>query len=300
MADNLTFEQLEERRMLAVSVTTGKQGLLKITGDGDSNEVVVVGTGVSGQVEVFVDGGFVGTFDGVKTIKAAMKGGDDLLELSAIHIGGAVTADMGEGGDLFVIDTLPFFGGEGFGGEGMAGDVFIGGSVIAKLGNDPGDQGAFVTFDGFGGEGFGAEGFGITVGNNVTIAGGEGAFMGDFFGATGTSAVEDADINIGGFLKISGNNPDGVFVELNNVNVGGTAILSLGAGNDDVFVDACSFARRVEVSMGAGNDELIVEDSSFAAEVVANGGKGDDFVDASFGNSFAVEPVVNGFETIVI
>jgi hypothetical protein len=51
--------------------------------------------------------------------------------------------------------------------------------------------------------------------------------------------------------------------------------------------------------MGAGNDELIVEDSSFAAEVVANGGKGDDFVDASFGNSFAIEPVVNGFETIV-
>jgi hypothetical protein len=292
MADNLTFEQLEERRLLAVSVTTGKQGLLKITSDGDSDAVAVVGTGVSGQVDVFVNGSFFDTFDGVKTIKATMKGGDDLLELSAIHIGGAVTAEMGEGADFFVIDTLPFFGAEGFGGEGA---VFIGGSVIAKLGNDPGDQGAMVTFEAFGGEGFG-----ITVGNNVTIAGGEGTFLQEFFGITGTSAVEDTDINIGGFLKISSNNPDGAEVSIQNVNVGGTAILTLGGGDDDVFVDASSFARRVEVSMGAGDDELVVEDSSFSAEVVANGGKGlADFLDASVGNSTAVTPVVNGFETII-
>jgi hypothetical protein len=246
---------------------------------------------VSGQVDVFVNGGYYDTFDGVKTIKAAMKGGDDLLELSAIHIGGAVDVDMGEGGDLFVIDTLPFFGGEG---QGFAGDVFIGGSVIAKLGNDQFDEGAMVTFGLIGGEGFG-----ITVGNNVTIAGGEGTFLGDFFGLTGSSAVEDTDINIGGFLKISSNIPDGAEVTVQNVNVGGTTILTLGGGDDDVLVEASSFARRVDVSMGAGDDELVVEDSSFAAAVVANGGKGDDFLDASVGNSTAVTPVVNGFETIV-
>ena len=288
MHDNLNFEQLEQRRLLAVNVTTGKQGLLSIVGDAGDNDVFVVGTGVSGQVDVYVDGSYYDTFSGIKTIKANMKGGDDLLELTSIQIGGAVTADMGQGDDLFAIDTMPFFGGEGIA---PPSSVFIGGSVIAKLGNNDGDQADILTF--FAGEG----GPGITIGNNVTLAGAD-IYIGDIFGPFGSSAVDPGDINIGGFLKISNNGRDSSVI-LQNTNVGGTTVVSLGGGEDYVEVFTSSFARRVAVSMGAGDDDLIVGFSSFAADVVANGGKGDDFLDASTGNVTAFTPVVNGFETII-
>lgn len=290
MNDNLKFEQLEERRLLAVSVTTGKQGLLKITGDGDGDVVEVDGTGNFGEVDVWVNGSFEGTFAGVKTIKAAMKGGDDELHLSAIQIGGAVDVDMGAGDDLFDVDTLAT-GGEGF----FAGNVFIGGAVIAKLGNNTGDLVQWETD-------IGGEGLGITIGNNVTL---QGAADVNLDGEGGDSGVQNDDINIGGFLKISSNvandiDGDGHTVHVDDVNVGGTTILALNGADDDVLIEDSNFARRVAASLGAGDDDLEVRNSSFAADVVANGGKGDDFLDASVGNDFAVEPVVNGFETVAI
>ena len=94
-----------EQYLLAVSVTTGKQGLLKITSDGGSDFVEVDGTGVFGEVDVYVGGSFVGTFSGVKTIKAAMKGGEDSLHVSAVQIGGALDVNMGDGPDIFDLDT---------------------------------------------------------------------------------------------------------------------------------------------------------------------------------------------------
>jgi hypothetical protein len=285
MTHNLNFEQLEQRRLLAVSVTTGKQGLLSFVGDGVDDLVVVTGTGVAGEVDVFANGGFVGTFSGVKTIKANLKGGDDILELSAIHIGGAVDVDMGQGEDIFVIDTFAP-GGEG---QGFAGDVFIGGSVICKMGNNVDDIAVFDTDNG-------APGFGITVGNNVTIAGAE---ITDFQGEGGSSAVQSTDVTIGGFLKVS-SSVDGAIIAARDINVGGTTIVTLGAGDDIVDIQDCSFARRVEVSMGAGDDIVAVRDSISDADVVAKGGKGDDILDTSMGNDFALPPVVTGFEIVII
>src|SRR5262245_24891798 len=289
MSDNVSFERLEDRRLLAVSVTTGKQGLLKLTGDDAGDVVEVDGTGNFGEVTVWVNGSFEGTFAGVKTIKAALKGGDDELHLSAIQIGGAVDVNMGGGDDLFDVDTLAT-GGEGS----FAGSVFIGGAVICKMGNNDGDQVEWET-DG------GGEGLGIIIGNNVTL---QGAADVNLDGEGGDSGVQDDDINIGGFLKISSNvandiDGDGQTVRIDDINVGGTTILALNGADDDVQVEDCSFARRVEASLGGGDDELEVLDSTFAADVVANGGNGDDSLDASVGNSFAVEPVVNGFETVV-
>jgi hypothetical protein len=290
MSDNLRFEQLEERRLLAVSVTTGKQGLLSIVGDNDGDIVRVNGTGVSGAVDVFVNGGFVGTFGGIKTIKANLKGGDDTLELSAIHIGGAVDVDMGQGEDGFAIDTLVSAGGI----PGFAGNVFIGGSLICKMGNNVSDDVALNA-------GPGGPGLGITIGNNVTISGVDDV---DLQGDGGSFNVQDADINIGGFLKISGNSPSGGDLFINDVNVGGTTIISLGGGDDEIHLTDSSFGRRLAVSLAAGDDLIDAdkgpgEQNRFAAEVVVNGGKGTDTVDGNPLDEFlAGPPVLNRVENV--
>jgi hypothetical protein len=293
MSDNLNFERLEDRRLLAVSVTTGKQGLLKITSDGGSDFVEVDGTGVFGEVDVYVGGSFAGTFSGVKTIKAAMKGGEDSLHVSAIQIGGALDVNMGAGPDIFDLDT------EAVGGEGAPffGDVFIGGAVIAKLGNNTDD---FVEWD----TNVAGEGFGITIGNNVTL---QGAADVDLDGAGEDFGVQDTDINIGGFLRITSNiagdvNGDGHNVDLDDINVGGTTIIALGAADDDIQVTDSSFARRVEASLGAG-DDLIDSDEGpgnqnrFDGVVVVNGGNGTDEVDGNPLDEFAFfPPTLNSVE----
>jgi hypothetical protein len=148
----------------------------------------------------------------------------------------------------------------------------------------------------------GGEGLGITIGNNVTL---QGAADVDLNGSGDGPELGDSEINIGGFLKIASNvgalvDGDLFTLDLDDVNVGGTTILAFSGADDDIQVTDCRFARRVEASLGGGDDEVEVEDCSFAAEVVANGGNGDDLLDAGVDNEFAVAPVVNGFETVII
>jgi hypothetical protein len=298
MNNRLQFEQLENRALLAVSVTTGKQGLLSIVGDSAGDVVEVDGTGAAGQVNVYVNGSYEGTFDGIKTIKANLKGGDDELHLSAIHIGGAVSVDMGGGEDLFDLDTQSVAGGEG--GQAFSGNVFIGGSVICKMGGNAGDN---VECD----TAVGGEGLGITIGNNVTLAGTADA---ELDGAGTTYGAESEDIRIGGFLKVSLNGSgdadgDDTEVLLNNVNVGGTTILNGSAIRDRIVAIDSSFARRVAVTLGAGDDKLDLDAGAgsanlFSGPVVADFGAGTDTLDDQPGNIFLVPPVgKNGPEIII-
>ncbi len=281
----LTFERLEDRRLLAVSVTTGKQGLLKIVGDSGDNEVYIDGTGTAGEVEVTVDGSFVGTFSGIKTINVNLKKGDDAFDVNGIHIGGALSVDMGAGDDEFDMDL------------GDEDSLFIGGSVIVSMGNNLGDV---IDWDNTGGGTF-------IIGNNVTI---QGAAEADIDGDGESAGIEEADITIGGFLKItsnvareSENDLDGLTLELDDVNVGGTTIIGLGYGADVVQIGNCNFARRVAISLGGGADTLqngLEDDPNiFGAEVTANGGGGDDTLEEDPGNAYAVAPVVSGFETVI-
>src|SRR5262245_30197720 len=123
VSDKWQFERLEERRLLAVSVTATSQGLLKIVGTTGSDTVDVDGTGVAGSVDVFINGIFSATFAGIKDISASMKGGADRLNLSAIDIDGSVTIDMAAGADIVDIDNTTTLGG------GPDGNVLIDGSL---------------------------------------------------------------------------------------------------------------------------------------------------------------------------
>jgi hypothetical protein len=83
-------------------------------------------------------------------------------------------------------------------------------------------------------------------------------------------------------------------VQLEDVNVGGTAILNGSASADVITIGNCSFARRVEGSLGGGDDLLDIDEGAFNrfnAAVVVNFGAGFDTVDDNAGNFFAVPAV---------
>jgi hypothetical protein len=291
MNDTFRFERLEQRLLPAVSITVGKNGLLKLTGDGAGDTVDIDGTGVAGEVDVFVNGGFVGTFSAVKTISADLKAGDDTVNISAIQIGGLLDLRMGSGADEVDIDNTTTLGG------GPNGDVVIGNDVIVNMGGNAGD---FIEWDSTGAD------LGITVGNHVTLT---GAADVDLDGDGGTFGVEPEDINIGGNLKIAltgfGDvNGDGWEVDIDDVNVLGTTTLNGSGAVDRIEVTDSSFVRKVTVSLGGGDDLLDVDggagqENQFSAAVVVNGGAGSDTVDNSVLNLFAVPPVLKQVENVV-
>jgi hypothetical protein len=289
MNDTSTFERLEDRMLLAVSVTTGKKGLLKIVGDAAGDEVEIEGTGNASEVEVFVNTVSVGTFSGIKTIKGNLGAGDDGLFVAAINIGGALDFNMGAGADEFFVDD------QGSSGGNPDGPVFIGGSVIINFGGNPGDYADWEP---------GAVS-GITIGNNVTLAGVADV---NLLGNGGDSGVQVGDINIGGFLKITLNGAGNVAGDsaealVDDVNVGGTTILNGSASAETIRVEVSSFARRVAVSLGAGDDLLDIGTGGpnrFNADVVANFGAGTDTVDDQPGNFFAVPPIARKGPEIIV
>lgn len=281
----LGFERLEDRMLLAVTVTLGaKKGILTITGDADSDTVDIEGEGTSGLVEVFVNGGSVGTFAGVKTIRANMGAGDDTIFISAVHIGGAVVLNMGAGADEVDFD-------DNRGIQGGSVETLIGGALLIYMGGNAGD---FVEMDNIGG-------FGIEIGNNLLIA---GAADVDLDGDGGGAGNQAADINIGGFLKISlngsgdvGGNSADLFMD--DVNVLGTTIINGSASGDLIRIEESNFVRRVEINLKGGDDLLDLDQSGinrFNAATVFAGGAGFDTLDRDAGNIFVIAPVEKGFE----
>ena len=71
-------------------------------------------------------------------------------------------------------------------------------------------------------------------------------------------------------------------------------------------LDGVTVTGRTAVRGGNGDDSVRAVDSSFDAAVVLSGGRGNDVLDAgtdhepnTMGNTFAVDPVIRGFETEV-
>lgn len=285
MSDHWQAERLEDRLLLAVSVTATPQGLLKIVGNSAGDVVDVDGTGVAGGVDVFVNGAFTGTFAGIHSITAAMKGGADVLNLSAIDIPGSVTINMGGGADVVDLDNTTTLGG------GPDGHLFIGGSLNIAMGNNVGD---FINWDSTGG-------FGSTVAGNAVLA---GASVFDLDGDGGGSGLQAQDLNVGGLLQISSKLASSSFID--DVNVGSTTIISLGKKADSVVILQSHFGGDLEVLMGAGNDLLDLDfsgaagdASQFDGHVTLLGGGGTDTLDELAANVFARPPGIREFEIFV-
>jgi len=291
MNQPLSFERLEDRILMAVSVVRNSAGELGLKGDGASDVVDIDGTGALGGIQVFVNGVSVGTFTGIKNIRGSLGAGNDVVNLHAIQIGGFVNLNMNSGGDRISIDNNTF---------GLANpdrSVLIGRYLIAEMGNNAGD---LVTMQ------CNVAGLGITIAGNVDLVYASDV---DFNGDGGTSSNEPTDVTIGGILKMTMGrfgdaNADGLTVDLDDVNVGGQMALQGSTAVDRVEFTDCSFAQPMSVSLGAGNDVLDLdggagEGNVFNAKVTFNGGAGTDTLDDSAFNVFAVPRTVISFESIV-
>lgn len=282
MSDQWSLERLEDRLLLAVSVTSTPQGLLKIVGNGAADVVDVDGTGVAGGVDVFVNGAFVQTFAGIEQISVAMKGGADFLNLSAIDISGHVSIDMGGGADRVDIDNTTTLGG------GPDGDVLIDGNLTVVLGNNAGDVLDWAS----------TGGFGTTVGGSAVLAGAD-SFLLD--GEGGDSGLQASDLNVGGLLQVSSKLSSSTVID--DVNVGSTTILSFGKKADSVAISDSRFAGDLEVLFGAGNDlfdlDVAGQPNRFDGHVNVLGGAGADTLDQLATNVFAIPPSFREFETFV-
>lgn len=291
MTHDLHFERLEDRQLLAVSVTTGNKGLLVLAGDAAGDTVDIDGTGVPGQVEVFVNAVSQGTFGGVRTIRGNLRGGDDVLNLSAIHIGGSVGVKMGGGADRFDVDNNTF------GAANPDGNVFIGGSVTVSMEGNPGD---FVewTCD--------VAPFGIQVGGNVTLTGVADV---EFTGAGIDFNHQARDINIGGYASITltglGDvNGGGIHLDMDNVNVFGATNIKGSIAAERIEFSNSSFIRKFVGTLGGGDDRLDLDvggsPNRFGAAMAVDFGLGNDTLDNQVGNQFAVAPVFTKGPEVVV
>jgi hypothetical protein len=91
---DLTFERLEDRKLLAVSASQ-KGGTLNITGSNSADNVAVDGTAALPGVVVVtdLDTGVASLFIGVKTINVDTKGGIDVVAVN-LNGGDAITSNL--------------------------------------------------------------------------------------------------------------------------------------------------------------------------------------------------------------
>src|SRR5262245_8929198 len=84
MNQRLTFERLEERILMAVTVVRNSAGELGLRGDSANDVVDIDGTGGLGGIQVFVNGVSVGTYTGITNIKGSLGAGNDFVNLHAV------------------------------------------------------------------------------------------------------------------------------------------------------------------------------------------------------------------------
>lgn len=285
----LQLELLENRRYLAVTPSfSATTGTLTIAGDSTSEEVLLQSEGSAGQVGVFVTGqGPLGTYVGVRTLRINLGGGNDILTVAAINIGGDLSVNMGSGADEFTIINT---------GTIAEAPVFIGGSVIVNMGNNAND---YFVIDSEGG-------LPINIGRDLRVS--QVADV-TIVGGLGSSRIDAGDITIGGNLSIALSglgdaNGNGVEVLLDDVNVGGNTTLKGSAANDRMRFLDCAFSRRVAINLGSGNDRVSINEgplhsSRFSEQFLLNGGTGTDTFERGADNFFATLPKLTAIELVV-
>jgi hypothetical protein len=272
------FERLEDRTLLAVSVTlNAKKGILNLTGDTASDSVTVVGTGVQGSVEVFVNAVSQGTFTSVRTINASLGAGDDVLNVNSVQIADSLLVNAGTGADTVTIRDAGF-------GLHLAQQVNIGGTTSIGMGGDVGD---LVNIHD-------VSGLGVRVGGALKIF---TAADVDIDGNGGTFASEASDISVGGELRIelSGKgdvNADGKEIDIDDLNVTGSTALNGSEQVDRIEISDSTFTGKFTSTLGGGNDVLdldtgVGDQSRFLSSVAVDFGAGTDTLDNNPLNTFA-------------
>lgn len=279
---NVHPEHLELRIYPTVKVNFNpNSGVLKITGDNAANRIDLDYLDI-GDMEVFVDTELVGTFEGVVSIKAKLKGGDDRLLLNGIRTG-SLTANLGSGADELDIDSAVNLG------TGPDSDVYFGGAVNVNLGGDLGDLLDFddairfredASFKGV--SDLTMQGDGTSYGPNI-----------DF------DVYFDKNLTVT-FGKSSDVNADSREINLASVVVKGVAKFT-GTNAVERFESITSNFENFQMDLSGGNDffdiiDNVSEQNRFGTSLF-NGGSGDDGM-TNANQIFETPPTFIGIEQI--
>jgi hypothetical protein len=241
----LSFEKCEDRRLLAVT-TSLSGGTLTITGDGDADDIAIVGT-TGGEITVTGRNGT--SVDGVINGSAVVPGvtadlladfgdGDNVINVDNVFLAGRLDLDTGDGNDRVVF--------------GATGVVTSGGicSVNTSDGNDS----------------FRAEDYKVFIADQLTVHVGRGN---DFASLVGASAITSVEVSGGGFEDgrndyiLRGITSGGrlrVFAQkpINNVAIFISAAsddleVFGGSGQNSIYVDTCFSAGNISVLSASSN-----------------------------------------------
>jgi hypothetical protein len=219
---NLHLEQLEQRLLLAVTSVNSTEESLIIKLDAGDDDVEIVGTGTPNEVDLTINGTFIGTFTGPENIKIIDKGGTNSFEIDAVELGGYIDIKSGAGEDTVDIADSNFSklklnlgAGDDF--------VFLDGNTIhydSRINTGDGDDEVFI-----------GEGGSNTFGDKLKINTGNGN---DVVGAEDNTFQQQLSIKTG--------NGDDIVVLFGNTH-GDDVKTNGGKGDDALFSDGPGIRR---------------------------------------------------------
>jgi hypothetical protein len=243
-----------------VNVVLWKKGELRLTGDDlandlqidrdpDTKEIVVLG-----RNGTTVNGGDSVRVLGVRSIRAAMNGGDDVLAFGGFNLKGFINVDLGDGNDTFSLYHV-----------GVAGRVIVHGgdgddTVTIEAGSD-------LKSGGYIGVNEGANHVAITdsyVRGSLRILSGSGADLVEIHRDGFTSKAS---------LSVRTGSGDDVVDYLGNTFQCPVETLTEN-GVDTLNVKTSGFYKAVGMNCGDGDDVVNIERCTFNAKFFISGGKG--------------------------
>lgn len=263
----------------ATTTFTKSGGTLKISGDAQNDTIAVHGTPVSGSVVLFDAAQQIGALDGVRDIVVNSGGGDDLVLVTGVQIGGSIKINTGTGVDHIVI--------RGDGSQ-VERELFIAGSIDVSMGRQAGDAFELNT----------DTKCGASIGRNVVI---RGASTVELLGSSGSASSEARDVRIGGDLRIDTAGDGDTTVRVGQTNVHGSMKLNGSKGSDSITLEQVHCLRSVSIRTLGGDDTVAFGTNSdvnrFGSTVVVDGGAGLDTAKSMVKSTFVITPVVKNVET---
>lgn len=272
---SLQLERLEDRVLLAANLQLLGGGQLVLTGDGGVDEITIEAGTDPGSIDVTADFGAgveTRTVLDIKNITVRTGGGDDVITVEDVQLGGNLTIDAGTGDDIVVIG-----GGEAVG-------HILGGSLTVKTGL--GDDSIAIE--------------GVHVKGNVNLNDVGGATLVtlteldvgrqlNIQTAAGTDQVNlsdsvaqnvkiktglgDATINVDSLAATNLNveaRGGAAGVSLDGLVLGGSLAVRTGAGIDTVEVGSALIARNATIATLEGGDTVMFAGAESALRIGGN------------------------------
>jgi hypothetical protein len=261
-----------------VNVVLAKKGELQLVGDDLANDVQITRDTVTkefvvtGRNGTTVNGADSMRLVGVRSIRATLNGGDDVLAMGGFNLKGFINVDLGAGNNtislynMIVVGRVIVHGGDGddtisvlAGCDLRGGGVIDAGEGVNHVAiSDSYVRGPMKILAGGGGNLIEIHRDGFTSDASLTISTGSGDDTVDFLGNTfqcpvGVQTgygVDTINVKTSGFSKAVG--------------------MNAGDGDDNVNIDRCTFNARFFISGGKGTNKAAV--SSVTGAAFSSGG----------------------------